>query len=188
LFIAFIAMVSGCNNAKKAREAAELDSLKQFYLIVKDSLDSTWNFMIAEDDLKLTFMKRLLEEITHSNSYDEETVNSLVSRIEDARLMRYDRQSMGNQNLIDEYDFAINSLIKEITALARSNPRYQNFPSMAQLIEYIQETDERVLLHRVHYDFFAKDYNKFINEHGELAKEIDGGDPQNKVNLFQISE
>jgi len=186
VFVAFIAMVSSCDNNRAAREAEVRDSLTQYYTLVKDSIDSTWTIMMHEDDMKLGLMKHLLEEITNTNDYDEEAVNSLMSRVDDVKAMRYDQVSMGNQELIDQYDFAINSLIKEISVLARSNPQYQNFPRMAELLDNIQYIDNRVLFHRVHYDYFAKDYNKIIHDHPDLVKEIDPKDPQVDINIFEI--
>lgn len=188
VFVSFLAIISSCDNSKAEKEAAAIDSIKQYYTVVVDSLDSTWNFMIYEDDMKLSFMRQLLEEIKLTNEYDEEAVNTLMNRIADTQEMRYDQQSMGNQNLIDEYDFAISSLIKEITALARANPQFQNFPRMEQLIDNITYVDERVLFHRIHYDYFAKDYNRLVEDHSELVREVNPEDPQDKVNVFQIIE
>ena len=188
VFTLFISIISSCDNSRAEKEAAAIDSIKQYYTVVVDSLDSTWNIMIYEDDMKLSFLKQLLEEIELTNEYDEEAVKNLKARVEDTRKMRYDQKSMGNQELIDEYDFAISSLIKEITALARANPQFQNFPRMEQLIDNIAYIDERVLFHRIHYDFFAKDYNTLVTDHPDLVREVNPGDPQDRVNVFQIIE
>lgn len=188
IFVIFIGLASSCDNTAANREAAVRDSLENFYTVVIDSLDSTWTFMMNEDDVKHSIMKQLLDEIKLTNEYDEEAVDSLLGRLEDTRASRYDKQSMGNQTLIDEYDFAMSSLIKEITTQARSNPQFQNFPRMKELIDNIQYLDQRVLIHRVHYDYFAKGYNELIQEHSELVNEFDPEDSQTKVNVFQIME
>jgi len=184
----FIGLTMSCDNTKQQRNAEQVDSLKSSFLIVKDSLDSIWTTMIEDDDYKLGWMKRLLQEVKNTNVYDEKQIQELLDRIDNTKANRYNQESMGNQELIDEYDFAVSSLIKEIETVATSNPKYENFPLMEELIKEIRDADNRLIIHRIHYDLYAKDYNAFIAEHPDLAKEVDPNDPGVKRNLFQISD
>jgi len=182
-------LISSCSgpNTNVATDAARIDSLKNKYVEIIDSLDYSWKVMIENDDLKLAYMKRLVDEITYTNQFEQSKVQDFYDRIEKVKSMRYDRESMANTELIDEYDFAIASLITEIETYAKSNPRFENFPTMEELINDIRNLDTRVLFERVDYDDFAKEYNSFIDANNDLRQHITE-DNFSRQPLFEISQ
>jgi len=189
LFLSAIAgLIFSCDNSKKQSETLKLDSLKNSFLVVKDSLDSIWTAMIYDDDNKLGLMKRVLREINEIGNADEKQLGELNERIDNAKANRFDQQTMANSDLIDEYDFAVSSLIKEIESLATNNPRYDDYPLLGELLGEIKNADNRLLLHRIHYDLYANEYNNFLTSHLDLVNEIDPNDKGEKRNLFQISD
>lgn len=180
----------GCAKSTKTikDEAALVDSLKVEYAMIQDSLDYNWKVMIEEDDQKLADMKRLLDEITFTNSYDKGKVDELYQRIEQTKEMRYNRETMENSDLIDQYDFAINSLITEIVSLAKSHPEYENRPLMETLVNDIRTADENVLFMRMDYDDFVKEYNYFIKENKKYLNKIDSTAEFKSKPLFELTQ
>lgn len=177
---------ASCSSNKSARErAAMIDSLKYTYVKIQDSIDHTWTVMIKDDDEKIAYLKRLLQEVSYTNNYDEEQYEELMNRVEKLKTLRYKRSSMENSNLIDEYDLAVKSTINDVVGFAKSNPEYEKYPLMEELITDIRSKDNEVLMYRVDYDQSARSYNRFINEHKKLMDEIDP-EHKEKLPLFAI--
>ncbi len=187
--VLIIVALYSCTTSTSTKDpAVVLDSLQTTYKVINDSLSNAWKVMIDDDDLKLTYMKRLLQEVEFTNNFDKDTVDGLKQRVDAAMALRYDQQSMSDSDLIDEYDATVQNLISEISGYARSNPFYEKYPLMAELITDIQTADGRVLFHRVHYDDFAKLYNQFLSDNGDLLDQIDPNIRRSKYPLFQLSE
>jgi len=164
-----------------------LDSLKLRYSSIGDSINLAWEKMVADDDQKLAYMKRLIDEVTYTNEYNAVDVQEYYDRIESTKAMRYDMVTMAESDLIDEYDLAIQSLISEIETFARTHPKFDKYPLMLELINDIRSADGRVLFMRVNYDDFAKEKNSLIQNNPEYGKDID---PDNFVKspLFELAE
>ena len=164
-----------------------LDSLKLRYSVIGDSINAAWGKMVADDDQKLAYMKRLIDEVTYTNEYNAVTVEEFYNRIKSAKAMRYDKVTMAESNLIDEYDLAIQSLISEIETFARSHPKFDKYPLMLELINDIRAADGRVLFMRMNYDDYAKEKNNLIQGNSEYGKDIDP-DNFSKSPLFELAE
>ena len=179
--------LSSCEPKKKEISGTTIDSLQQVMLNLQDSIHANWNTMIADDNQKIADAKRLLEEISYTNVYDQGRYDSLQNNLSQLLVMRYDSISMSNSALIDQYDSAANKVIGEIIALATNHPDYQSYPLMEELVKDIQDANGRVLRHRVNYDYTAKAYNLFLEENKEILKEIDSLKDLEKKPLFELS-
>lgn len=158
----FAITTMNCDPKKQSSsDTNQQDSLLIKYAALEDSVANGWQIMIADDDEKHLLMKRLLLEVSYTNSYDKERFRELNDLIDQLSAMRYDRESMRNSALIDEYDRATFDLTDQVIVFARSHPRYDDFPLMAELIDDINGKNNYILMHRIHYDSWVKELNSF---------------------------
>ncbi|NJN27693.1 MAG: hypothetical protein HC819_17855 [Cyclobacteriaceae bacterium] len=173
-------------NKQKTLKAPQSDSLMITYGILQDSVQRNWEIMIADDDEKLALLNRLLQEVSHTNNYDKLKFNELKSNIDQLKAMRYDQQTMGESALIDKYDSATIVVSDQVIGFARSHPRYDDFPLMEELVQEINAKNNYILLHRNHYDFWAKELNSYTDENGESIKRIEPDFREESLPLFQL--
>lgn len=158
----FTTIIISCDNKKQnASDAIQNDSLLIKYTALKDSVDKEWQVMISDDDDKHLLMKRLLLEVSYTNNYNKQRHQELNELIDQLNAMRYDQKSMSSSALIDVYDSATFELTDQIFVFARSHPRFEDFPLMAELIDDINGKNNYILMHRIHYDSRVKDLNSF---------------------------
>jgi hypothetical protein len=144
--------------------------------------------MIDEDDRKLIYLKRLLQEVSRTNDYDTIKCELLMKRLEALKNFRYDRRSMSNSSLIDQYDSITIKLVPEIREFAQSNHKIKNVKLVGELIIGINELDNNnnILFKRVDYDKTAKKFNDFVMKNEEVLKENLPDADINKKPLFEI--
>lgn len=185
------ASYSACQRASEEKKAEErlisVDSLNKSYQSLNDSMQARWKVMIAEDDQKLADMRRLLLEISYFPQYNKARLDSLNSRLRQLYEMRFSPESMTSQQ-IDQYDSAASALIADVISFAEEHPDIEKYPLAGQLIDSIQSADQRVILHRVKYDNYARDYNSFLETNREFVRKIDTTGLHQKRPLFQLEE
>ncbi len=189
LFVLFLGIISSCEKKPEQKELSqrEADSIITALNAIEDSLEVAWDRMIEDDDQKIADAKRLLEEISYTNFYDPVQYDSLQQNLKTLAATRYNINSMANSVLIDDYDSSSNKVMNEIITMASSHPEFQRYPLMKELIADIQQANSRVLRHRVNYDYAAKQYNQFIEEHKEELEEIDSLKEIQKKPLFELA-
>ena len=89
VIILAVLILSHCQTSDKSVDTDELASLKLSYQAINDSIAISWKLMIEDDDEKLFHLKRLVEEITYTNEYEQVKVDELYLRIEKAKSLRY---------------------------------------------------------------------------------------------------
>jgi hypothetical protein len=94
---------------------------------------------------------------------------------------------MWNADVVEEYDFASNSLVTELISLAESHSAFSYNKVMQQLVEDIRAADLRVEHYRMEYDALAMTYNSFLEDHQDVLKEIDDTGSPDKKPLFQMT-
>lgn len=158
----FAIIVMSCDkNKKSTSEAIQNDSLRIHYSTLSDSVDREWKIMIDDDDKKHLLMKRLLLEVSYTNNYDKQRFGELNELIDALKTMRYDQESMRNSASIDLYDSATFELTDQVIMFARNHPRFEDFPLMAELISDINGKNNFILMHRIHYDNWVKEFNAY---------------------------
>lgn len=161
------------------------DSLTDTYLDLKDSMLETWNAMINDDNQKLKAMDHLLHELMVSNPAKKEELQAYQDRLDQLQNSRYTQKTMENTHIIEEYDFASNSLVTELIALAESQPQFAYNSTLQKLVESIRTADQRIENYRTEYDQIASNYNEFIEENKKFLHEMDE-DTFAKKPLFQM--
>ena len=187
LFGATLSILWSCENKNPGSSETENDSLLIKYNALQDSVNQNWAIMIADDDEKLQFMKRLLLEVSYTNNFDKAKFQELNDLVDELKEMRYDQESMTNSSLIDAYDSATFDLSDQIIVFARTHPRYDDFPLMAELIDDINAKNNYILMHRVHYDSWVKELNSYKKNNSQ--KLLDGSDELQleAMPLFELS-
>jgi hypothetical protein len=186
IFLALILTGPACS--RKAKLTGEyIDSLKRNYKSLATSVDTSWNSMMNEDNRKLAYLKKLLNEVSFTNNYDSIKLASLQLRLNDLKSIRYDQYSLKESRRIDLYDSLTIQLVPEIEKFATSNPKYDKFPLMKELIDAIDELDNAVLFKRSHYDNSVDQFNDFVNANLDALKEIYPDSDLNNKPVFRIS-
>lgn len=187
---AFILVLLFCSCGNKTTKTktsvADIDSVKMVLVQLEDSTSKTWQVMIEEDDQKIAYLKRLIDEVAFTRIYDKAVYDSLSAGIESLKAIRYNQSSMSESDKIDDYDKATAEIVNKVIVFAQGHPNFEDYPLMEELINDILETDNRVIYRRVDYDIIATEYNKFIDSHKDIIRK--SGNTASAKPLFQLSE
>ena len=162
------------------------DSLTDRYLSLQDSMLHTWNVMIKDDNQKLKSMYHLLHELDITKQVSAEQIAILERRLEQLTRIRYTEKTLANPDVVEEYDFASNSMIAELTALATSVSVYTQNTTIQGLVETINMADQRTFIYRAEYDAAVTRYNAFISTNKLFIKEIDPNNLLDQKPLFDM--
>lgn len=178
----------GCQEGKKPdpTKFTKVDSLTDTYLTLKDSMLHTWNAMINDDNQKIKAMNNLLHELKVSNPSRLDEMNAFQQRLDRLAHSRYTQKSMENADVIEEYDFASNSLVTELISMAEAQTQFGYNTTMQKLVETIRTADQRTSNYRAEYDRIAMQYNAFIEVNRKWMNEIDPDSFMEKKPLFQM--
>ena len=100
--------------------------------------------------------------------------------------MRYDQASMSDSEVVSEYDFASNSLVTELIALAESQPEFAYNPTLQKLVDSIRAADQRVSNYRQEYDEIALRFNRFVERNRNSLEDLEEDSTLLKP-LFQMA-
>lgn len=189
LFISGIApvLLMQCGEKPKVEQDTaytHADSITEVYLMLQDSLHDTWNLMLRDDNEKIKAMKSLVHELEIGTSFTPEKLALLDERIDQLIQIRYTPKTMSNVDVVEEYDFASNSLVTELISMAESLPSFSYNTTIQKLVEQIRSADLRVDNYRADYDTVAAVYNRFIDGHATSIKETINTDTLMKKVLF----
>lgn len=175
-----------CGEKPKDQEMGytHIDSIAEVYLILQDSLHDTWNMMLSDDNEKIKAMKALVHEMKIGTQFTPEKLAVLDERIDQLIKIRYTPKTMSNADVVEEYDFASNSLVTELISMAESLSSFSYNTTIQKLVEQIRSSDLRVENYRAEYDSLAEAYNRFIELHTASIKEITSNDTVMKKALF----
>jgi hypothetical protein len=181
-----------CQCAKKEEAPIQsnftkADSLMDTYLSLQDSIHEVWNVMINDDNKKITAMHNLLHELELTNADEQESIKKYEERLNQLVQMRYNQKSMADSGIIEEYDFASNSMVTELVSLTESRTEFTYNTTLQKLVDEILAADQRVNSYREQYDQIADEYNSFLETNKMLLKEMEEGKPFDKKALFHMA-
>jgi hypothetical protein len=163
LFIFLFILSFGCNKAL-VKSKKEID-------LITDSLNTTWDAMVISDDQKIEDIKSLLEEISQKKGSDNNELKELQKLVKVIRSKRFNEHTMEDQGKIDAYDMATDSLITQTFALLKNTPATDTIPAIENLKDRIMGADNNVIIYRIHYDNWARQFNEYLEQHqGKLRK------------------
>lgn len=167
-------------------EFTKADSLMDCYLAYQDSILQSWNVMINDDNQKINSMHNLLHELFMTAAYDRDLLRTYEGQLDQLAGLRYTQQSMGNVDVVEEYDFASAALVAEFVSLAESKAEFVNNPTIQNLVEVIRLADQRVNNYREEYDSIVLKYNSFLRMNRTHLQEINQSDSMPEKHLFQM--
>lgn len=165
----------------------KVDSLTETYLTLQDSLLHAWNVMAWDEKEKIKAMHNLIHLMHEQDEFDDEQLISLEQRLDQLNRIRYTQKTVANAYLIEEYDFASNSLISEILSMAESDSEFIKNESVQKSVDKVKMTDQRVPFLRMQYDKVAASYNSFLDANKKYLKDIDKDCTGEKISQFQSS-
>lgn len=176
-----------CGNKSEISEETgftHTDSLTEVFLILQDSLHDTWSMMLSDDNDKIKAMKGLIHEMRIGTQYSPEKLEVFEQRIDQLVKIRYTLKTMHNTDVVEEYDFASNSLVTELVTMAESLSSFSYNTTIQKLVEQIRSSDLRVDNYRADYDSVAVSYNRFLEQNADYLKDITDNDTTEKKPLF----
>jgi hypothetical protein len=162
------------------------DSVVDFYLAYQDSILEAWNVMINDDNQKIAAMRNLLHELSVSNPGQREDFADFEQRLNNLATLRYDQRSIANRDVVEEYDFASNSLVSELLSEAESQPEFAYNSTLQTLAEEIRLAEQRVSNYRADYDAIVSGYNRFLEGNKMYLTDVDPDSTLQKKPLFQM--
>ena len=162
------------------------DSLTDSYLAYQDSMLWSWNIMINDDNQKIKAMHNLLHELLVTSSDQHEQLKRYEEQLDQLSRLRYTQQSMGNGDVVEEYDFASSTLVSELIILAESKSEFAYNSTLQKLVDDIRIADQRVANYREEYDAIVIKYNQFLERNDSYLSEISNYDTIQKRHLFRM--
>ena len=163
-----------------------IDSLTETYLILQDTLLNSWNKLVNDENEKIEALNAALSHLT-SIVEPRDLVSSLDLQLLQLRQIRITQKTLYNPDVVDEFDFASNSLISEIISLAEANPTLKKNREFQSIIEKIKISEGRVTIYRSDYDSIAQEFNSFLESNKLVLKDIDQNCSLEKRPLFILS-
>ena len=186
IFVLSISCVKRENEGSKA-VFTRIDSLTEAYLSLQDSMLHTWNVMMKDENEKLENVGLLLQELK-TTGQDQARIESLEQRLEQLGRIRFTQKTMVNPHVVEEYDFASNSLIAEVISIAEGVPNFQQNTKLQQLTDWVKSADQRVPIYREEYDAVVENFNQFLDKAKPYLHEIDEKNTGEKKVLFTSDE
>ena len=192
----YIALISSftwlmaCNKQQATQQKTtftKIDSLMETYLILQDSLLHAWNVMAWDEKEKTKAMHGLIHMMHQKEEFDDQQLVTLEQRLDQLDRIRFTQKSLANNYVIEEYDFASNSLVSEILSLAEADPEFIKNMAAKKLVDKVKMSDQRVGEYRSQYDKIASRYNAFLEKNNDYIKEIDKDYNGEKYALFQMA-
>jgi hypothetical protein len=163
------------------------DSLMDTYLSLQDSIYKVWTVMINDDNQKISAMHNLLHELRLTNAEDQETIRSFEERLGQLSQLRYNQWSLADADVVEEYDFASNSMVTELTSLAESRTEFSYNTTLQKLVNDILAADQRVENYRAQYDLIAMRFNEFLEKNKTVLSDSGEDKATEKKPLFQTA-
>lgn len=183
--------IISCSPPKSKRQEqsafTKVDSLTETYLSIQDSLLHAWNVMAWDEKEKIKAMHGILHMMQQNDDFDDQQLIALEQRLEQLNRIRFTQKSLANSYVIEEYDFASNSLVSEIVSLAEASLELIKNGKVQKLVDQVKLADQRVNDYRDDYDRIAMRYNMFLERNEKYLKEIDTDHNREKRALFQMA-
>ncbi|HNP94063.1 MAG TPA: hypothetical protein PKJ63_00495 [Cyclobacteriaceae bacterium] len=171
-------------NTTEKTSFTKVDSLTETYLTLQDSLLHAWNMMAWDEKEKIKSLHNLIHLMHNEEGFDEDQLATLEQRLEQLDRIRYTQKSLANAFVIEEYDFASNSLVSEIVSLVESDPNFIAKEKVQKYVDKVIMADQRVPELRSDYDRIAMRFNEFLENNKRYLKEIDQDYSGEKKALF----
>ena len=186
LMIGSFALVS-CVRSTVSNERTNfthVDSLTETYLTLQDSLLHSWHLLAKDEDQKLNAVENTINRLVKLSPSNIAQLEVLKTRLNQLKEIHITPKTLSNQDVVEEYDFASNSLISEVLSIADASPALLADTQLSSAIEKIKVTDQRTLNFRLAYDSIANEFNAFLEKNKGILKDIDNSTSLEKRPVF----
>lgn len=143
--------------------------------------------MVNEENEKMNNLNTLVTQLMKSGNEERVLLNALDDRLAQLKKIRITQKTLGNPYVVEEYDFASNSLVAEIISVAENSEVVFQDPKLMALVDKIKLAEVRVDNHRSLYDSVAVVLNSFLDKNRNLLKEVDNTSNLEKKPLFKAA-
>ena len=164
-----------------------LDSLTETYLTLQDTLLQSWNILAKDEHDRLEAVDEALHHLVQFSEPSLPQLASLKARLDQLKQIHITQKTMANPYVVEEYDFASNSLVSEILSITEANPKIVQDKLLSNLIDKIKLSDQRIFNYRMGYDSIANQFNAFLERNKIHLKEIDENNSVEKRSVFNAS-
>jgi hypothetical protein len=161
-----------------------IDSLTDTYLTLQDTLLHSWNVIVKDEHAKIDALEKALKQLLQWPMAEKSQLVSLESRLQQLKHLHITQKALTNSYVVEEYDFAANSLIGEILALSESHSSLLQNKDLSDLVEKIKILEQHTSVCRSGYDSIAFQFNAFLEKNQSALKEIDKNGALEKKPLF----
>jgi len=147
------------------------DSLTETYLALQDSTLRAWNLMINDDNNKLEAMQHILHELKVSRAVSPEQITSYSHQLKSLKSSRFTQKNMSNADVVEEYDFASDNLVRELITLAESQRQFSYNSTLQQIVKQLRTSEQGAMDYRRDYDAIASRYNNFVERNAHYLRE-----------------
>ena len=176
-------LLTGCGQKSSSvehQQFTKIDSLTEKYLSYNDSILQAWNMMINDDNQKIKSMRHLVSMLVETNEFNQEDLTILNERINQLFENRYTPETLSEAS-IEEYDFASNALVTEVTSLVQEYSKFDEDENLQKIVEEITAADQRVEKYRSEYDAVVQRYNQFLKINEPAIQDSENLDWKKKV-------
>ena len=135
---------------------------------------AAWDSMVNEDDKKIRYMGRLLDEINYQLSFDEIKMTQLRADIQAISGLKFNIDELSQIEKVDNYDAATDGAIQNLMTFVAETPQASDIPLISDLVTDIRTLDNAVLQRRNDFDDFSMALNKLIENNKNSLKSLGG--------------
>jgi hypothetical protein len=188
LLIGSFALLS-CGRSATSNERTtftHIDSLTDTYLSLQDTLLHSWNVLIKDEQEKMNSVDAAIDHLRKLTLPNPSQLTSLGTRLEQLKQIHLTQKTLSNQYVVEEYDFATNSLISEILSITESNPALLQNKDLINLVDKIKVADQRTSIYRLGYDSIVFQFNAFLEKNKSLLQDIDNSSLEKRP-MFSVA-
>ncbi|HZY82119.1 MAG TPA: hypothetical protein VFE50_21490 [Cyclobacteriaceae bacterium] len=152
---------STSNSVHEHTSFSKADSLTDAYLVLSDSVLQSWNRIVGNEMDKSRTLQELIQDLDRANLLSDEIRESFQVRLEQLEKIRFTQQNIEIQQVVEDYDLAVQSIIDDIARISKSDTK--------SVFGYLQQSS---ILNRMSYDSLARSFNEFLRENKSALKEV----------------
>jgi hypothetical protein len=162
----FACACSTSNSIHEHTRFSKADSLTDAYLVLSDSVLQSWNRIVVNEMDKSKTLQELIEDLDHAHLLTDELRESFEVRMDQLEKIRFTQETIEDQQIVQDYDVALQSIIDDISKIAKS----PGSPDANAMFKYLQQNS---FVNRLSYDSLARSFNEFVQKNKTALKDIE---------------
>ncbi|MEJ0032079.1 MAG: hypothetical protein WDO15_17645 [Bacteroidota bacterium] len=134
--VVLAAIACACSTSNSVHEHtanfSKVDSLTDAYLVLSDSLLLSWNRIVSTEMDKSRTLQEIINDLDNASLLSDELRESFQVRMEQLEKARFTQETVGDEQIVEDYDLAFQSLVNDLESL-RKTMRNLSFSRSIQL-------------------------------------------------------